>query len=268
MAKYRVVAGGLTDIGQRRKNNEDYFCLEEKTGLFIVADGVGGSASGEIASKMAADIIRDYINSDSNEEDIQAYEFYRPDYSLMTNKLSMALMFANESIYKLANEQAKLKGMATTTVAGVINNERLSVAHVGDSRLYLIRDNYIEQLTEDHSLVAEQIRRGLVDEESAKDSGMTNVITRSLGYVESVEVEMNELFLYDGDIILLCSDGLHSMVTDNVMYQTVRSTKNPADACQRLVHFANKKGGKDNITVIVAYIYKKRWFSFIFNLFK
>lgn len=268
MGNFRFVVAGKTDTGMKRKNNEDYFAIDNNMGLFIVNDGVGGSASGEVASKMAATVITDFMAKNNLKEQVVTSGNYNEKLSFMANKLALALTVANRTVFDVADKKTDLKGMSTTSVSCMLNDDRLSIAHVGDSRLYLVRNNYIEQLTEDHSLVAEQVRRGIVTEESVKNSDMKNVITRSLGFEKEVEVEANEMTVYDKDIIILCSDGLHTMVSENLIYQTVRSAKKPKIACERLVHFANRKGGKDNITVIVAYIYKKRWYSFLFNSFK
>ncbi|MBV6341192.1 Stp1/IreP family PP2C-type Ser/Thr phosphatase [Candidatus Magnetobacterium casense] len=258
--------GGKTDIGLRRSKNEDSFCVEGSSGLLIVADGVGGSASGDVASKMAVELIRDYLVSGDKGAAVNAD--YREEFSFTTNKVAMAVKVANRAIHNASVKNDKLSGMATTIVVGLVHDDRLSIAHAGDSRLYLIRGDSIEQLTDDHSLIAEQIRKGMMTQEEAKEVGMRNVITRSLGYSSSVEVELGELTVYDGDVLLLCSDGLYTMVSDNSIMRTVKSSKNPDDVCNRLVEFANKKGGRDNITVVVAYVYKKRWFSFLYNLFK
>ncbi|MBF0344259.1 MAG: Stp1/IreP family PP2C-type Ser/Thr phosphatase [Nitrospirae bacterium] len=259
--------GGKTDIGLRRSKNEDYFYAEGSNGLFIVADGVGGSASGDVASKMAVELIRDYIvNGEKGFEPVEAE--YRQEYSFTTNKIAMAVKVANKAINNASSKSPQLNGMATTIVVALITDDRLSIAHAGDSRLYLIRGDTIEQLTDDHSLVAEQIRKGLMSQEEAKEVGMRNVITRSLGYSSDVEVDLGELTIYDGDVLLLCSDGLYTMVPENSMLRTIKSSYNPNEVCDRLIEFANKKGGRDNITVVIAYVYKKRWYSFLYNLFK
>ncbi|KJU82170.1 protein serine/threonine phosphatase [Candidatus Magnetobacterium bavaricum] len=258
--------GGKTDIGLRRAKNEDSFCVEGNSGLLVVADGVGGGASGDVASKMAVELVRDYLLNGDKGSAVNTD--YREEFSFTTNKLAMAVKVANKAIHNASVKSDKLNGMATTIVVGLVHDDRLSIAHTGDSRLYLIRGEMIEQLTDDHSLIAEQIRKGMMTPEEAKEVGMRNVITRSLGYSGEVEVELGELTLYDRDVLLLCSDGLYTMVPDNTILRTIKSLKNPDEACSRLVEFANKKGGRDNITVVVAYIYKKRWFSFLSNIFK
>ncbi|KJR41834.1 serine/threonine phosphatase [Candidatus Magnetoovum chiemensis] len=265
MSNYKIVSSGQTDKGLKRPKNEDNFCVEDKDGLFIVCDGVGGSASGEVASKMAIDVIRDYIKT-PKKEDLKK-KLKDNKYSLETNLIGEAVNVANNTIYGTASSNAKLKGMSTTVAAFLIRENRLSIAHVGDSRVYLIRSNSMEQLTDDHSLVAEQMRLGLISKEEARHAEIKNVITRSLGYYPEVEVDLDELSLRDKDIVLACTDGLHTMVSENTILHTVLSTKNPQDACTRLIDFANKKGGRDNITVVIVYVYKKKWFSFVLNIF-
>ncbi|MBF0537854.1 MAG: Stp1/IreP family PP2C-type Ser/Thr phosphatase [Nitrospirae bacterium] len=258
--------GGKTDIGLRRSKNEDSYCVEGSSGLLVVADGVGGSASGDVASKMAVELIRDYLVNGDKGSVVDAD--YQEEFSFTTNKVAMAVKVANKAIHDASGKDKKLSGMATTIVVGMVHDDRLSIAHAGDSRLYLIRGDTIEQLTDDHSLVTEQIRKGMMTQEEAKEVGMRNVITRSLGNSSEVEADLGELTVYDGDVLLLCSDGLYTMVPDNTILRTVKSSDDPDEVCGRLIEFANKKGGRDNITVVVAYIYKKRWYSFLYNLFK
>ncbi len=263
-SKMRIIADGQTDKGMKRPKNEDNFVVELGAGVFVVADGVGGSACGEVASKMAVDIIGGYFrnvdNANSAQHDGQA--------TSASSEITMAIKQANDHIYNTAKDDPKLSGMATTVVAAALCGDRLSIAHAGDSRLYLIRGNTIEQLTDDHSLVAEQIRKGMMTKEEAHEVGMRNVITQSLGFTPDIDVDVEEMTVYDGDALLLCSDGLYTMVPDTAILHTVRSSVDPKRVCERLVYLANKKGGRDNITVIVAYIYKKKIFSFIYDFIK
>lgn len=257
----KIIAGGQTDKGMKRPKNEDSFVCDQQAGVFVVADGVGGSAGGEIASKMAVDIICGYF------ADVQSAEGESGIHSAR-EAIEQAVRHANKEILDAAEADPKLNGMATTVVAAVLEGERLSIAHAGDSRLYLIRGNNIEQLTDDHSLVAEQIRKGMMTKEEAREVGMRNVITQSLGFTPDIDVDVEEMSVYDGDALLLCSDGLYTMVPEPAMLHTVKSSDDPKRVCQRLVYLANKKGGRDNITVIVAYIYKKTVFSFIHDFIK
>jgi protein phosphatase len=261
-----VVVYGKSDKGIRRKNNQDNFCVYAEKGLFAVADGVGGGSHGEVASRIAVDVIARYMGEDRPSDRTGSTVAFDKELAYYTNKLCAAVETANVEIHDASLKNPDYRGMATTISAVVLNNGRLSIAHVGDSRVYLIRSGMIQQLTDDHSLVAEQFRSGLITQEEADTSNMRNVITRSLGFGPQVKVDTDEMDVGDGDAILLCSDGLTTMVPESAMLNTVLSTNKPEDACLRLINFANKKGGKDNITVIVAYIYEKKRFSFIYKL--
>jgi len=261
-----VVVCGQSDTGIRRKNNQDSFCVYAEEGLLAVADGVGGGSHGEVASRIAIDVIARQMLKDRPADQTGSTVTYGKENSYFTNKLCAAVQTANGEIHEASLKNPDYKGMATTISAVVLNNGRLSIAHVGDSRVYLIRSRMIQQLTDDHALVAEQLRMGLITQEEADMSNMRNVITRSLGFGPEVKVDTDEMDLNDGDIILLCSDGLTTMVPESAILNTALSTNKPEDACSRLINFANKKGGKDNITVIVAYIHGKKRFSFIYKL--
>jgi len=263
----KVIAEGKTDKGTVRENNEDNFCILEKQPLYVVADGMGGHASGEIASKLAIDIIRDYFNNPDTSRQLQIGE-YKEDYSEATNKLGSAIRLANKAIFEAAQTNPLWHGMGTTIVAAFLNGKRLSIAHVGDSRIYLIRLGDIEQLTDDHSLVSEQVKREMITKEQARESKMKNVLTRALGVAPEVKVDLNELSLMQGDTLLLCSDGLTAMVPDEDILSVMTATTDPSIACEQLISLANENGGEDNITVITVYIKKESWFSSFFNVKK
>jgi serine/threonine protein phosphatase PrpC len=263
----QLFAEGRTDKGLVRQNNEDNFYLDVPAGLLVVADGMGGHASGEIASKMATDVIRDYFKN-VHEGRAPIIGDYQDDCSEITNFLGSAVRLANQAIFEAAGSDSKLHGMGTTVAAVLLSGCRLSIAHVGDSRVYLIRCGNIEQITDDHSVVYEQVKRSLITKEEAQQSEMKNILTRAVGIASEVEVDVDELNVMDGDILVLCSDGLSTMVYDEDILSAVTVMQNPADACEKLIDMANSNGGKDNVTVIAAYINKKRWFSFLSNLWK
>ncbi|HUH65391.1 MAG TPA: protein phosphatase 2C domain-containing protein, partial [Syntrophales bacterium] len=183
-----------------------------------------------------------------------------------TNMLRSAIRLANTAIYEAAGTNARWQGMGTTVAAVVIDKNRLSIAHVGDSRVYLIRAGEIEQLTDDHSVVYEQLKRDLVTKEEAEKSGMRNVLTRALGVASDVEVDVDELSLSAGDTLVLCTDGLSGMVSDDDISSVVVSAKAAIAACDRLVALANENGGKDNVTVVVGYVRNRSWSSFLLNI--
>jgi serine/threonine protein phosphatase PrpC len=261
----QLLVEGRTDKGLVRPNNEDSFYVDGSVGLLVVADGMGGHASGELASKMAVDVIRDYFKN-VQEGRAPIVGQYREDCSDITNRIGSAVRLANMAIYEAAKNDPRLQGMGTTVAAVLLNENRLSIAHVGDSRVYLVRAGDIEQLTDDHSIVYEQVKRELITKEEAQKSDMRNILTRAVGIAPDVEVDFDELTLTDGDIIILCSDGLSSMVSDDDILSAAISTSNPSETCGKLIDMANKNGGRDNITVIMAYMRKKKnWLSLLFN---
>lgn len=253
-------ASGKTDQGLVRANNEDNFYLDEKLGLLVVADGMGGHASGEIASKLAVTVVRDYFQGPQ-----KLLGDCNPAYSEATNKLGCSIRLANQAIYEAAQSSPQLKGMGTTIVAVLLTGNKLSIAHIGDSRAYLIRGGLIDQLTDDHSMVNEQIKRDIITKEEAATSAMRNVLTKALGISAEMEADLDELTIFGDDILFLCSDGLNTMLTDDAMLEIVSVAGNSAAACDCLINAANEKGGKDNITVVIGYINKKKWYSALFK---
>ena len=259
-----IIARGRTDIGLVRTNNEDSFYIDDKAGLLVVADGMGGHASGEIASKLAVDVIRDYFKA-FKEGRAALIGKFDEEYSEMAKAIGSSVRLANKAIYEAAKSNEGWQGMGTTVAAVAINGNRLSIAHAGDSRVYLVKAGDIEQLTDDHSVVYEQVKRELLTREEAQKSEIRNLLTRALGVASDVEVDISELTLSAGDILVLCTDGLNSMVSDDDILTLAVSTKDPAAVCDRLVELANKQGGKDNITVIVGYVRNKSWISFLLH---
>ena len=262
----RLVVGAHTDTGVVRHKNEDNFYVAEEEGLFVVADGMGGHASGEIASKIAVDVIRDYFKGLKTGRPLQVGA-YDEGCSEATNNLGSAIRLANQAIYEAARGNILWQGMGTTIAAVLIDGKRLSIAHVGDSRVYLIRMGNLEQLTDDHSLVAEQVKRDIISEEEARQSEVKNVLTRAVGVEPEVKVDLDELGLVDGDMLLLCSDGLTGMVDEDDILLMAMSNPDPQSACGQLIAMANENGGKDNITAVIVRIEKKKgFFSFLFGL--
>ena len=251
-----LTALGKTDQGQVRSNNEDNFFLDEKLGLLVVADGMGGHASGETASKLAVNVMRDYFQGSR-----QVIGNGNSSYSEITNRLNSAIGLANLAVFEAAQSSPQLKGMGTTIAAVCLNGNQLSIAHIGDSRVYLLRSGSIEQLTDDHSLVQEQIKHELITKEEAAKSEMKNILTKALGVSADTEAALDELTMFDGDILLLCSDGLYNMVSDETMLDIVSLAGTASAACDALINTANENGGKDNITVVLGYLEKNKWYS-------
>jgi protein phosphatase len=235
-------AYSITDTGKKRSSNQDFVYASEQpvgnlSNLLIVADGMGGHNAGDIASRSTVEAMVDYIEKAEEKRPIPL--------------LSMAIHHANDLVVEKAEADRSLEGMGTTVVAATLKDEYLYIANVGDSRLYLI-DQEIEQITRDHSLVEEMIRNGELLRKDARSHPKRNVITRAVGVHSPVKIDFFDVKLEKGDRILLCSDGLTTMVEDEEILSIVKKCGSPKEAAQRLVTEANKNGGKDNISVVVA----------------
>lgn len=247
------IAAVRTDAGRKRPGNEDSFCLAPEFGLFVVADGMGGHAAGEVASRIAVETIREsmakYLEGPGQPVPGQPM----PSDSLRADFLLSSIRSANRAIFNAAQERREYANMGTTLVALLAHAEHVTLAHVGDSRIYRIRNEEIVQISRDHSLVQEQVNRGLMSQEEAHTSTLRHLITRALGLKDAVEVDLREETALPGDTFLLCSDGLSDLVEDEEMLATVREHAGDLNsACQALVDRANYKGGDDNITAMLV----------------
>jgi serine/threonine protein phosphatase PrpC len=247
-----IKACGLSDVGKKRKHNEDAFSSDVSERLFIVADGMGGHAAGEVASKITVETIGEFIAATRQKEEATWPFKYNHELDFNSNRLAVAIEKANERVMAAVAAQPWLKGMGTTVVAGLLNERILSLAHVGDSRAYLLRDGQLSRLTDDHSWVHEQVAAGILTEEEAKTHPLKNVVTRALGGGPSVSPDLQELVFSPGDRYLFCSDGLTTMVSDEEIRDTAMSIEDPEALCHKLVDMANEKGGVDNVTVVVV----------------
>ncbi len=254
MPTLSIKIAGLTDQGKVRSNNEDAVWVDRDLNLLIVADGMGGHQSGEVASGMAISTIP--ANFKQLLKNGQAGEITEQRFSANTNRLAFCVKIANQLIFEASKRYPQDNGMGTTCTAALINDGRLSVAHVGDSRCYLIRRGELEQLTQDHSLVMDQVRRGLISKAEAATNSNQNILTRSLGTQPSVQVDVDEHPLFPGDILLLCSDGLGKEMSDDQVLHAALQTSDPEQLVKRLIDAANASGGRDNITVAVARVDK------------
>ncbi len=252
-----IQAGARTDLGRVRKNNEDCYAIEAALQLYVLSDGMGGEAHGEVASNLAVQTILTHCRQAENSRATPIFGEVSTDVSERTNRLSSAVHLANRKVFEAAASNPEQKGMGATIVAAWIDAQRLSIAHVGDSRAYLLRAGSMEQLTADHSLVAEKVRVGILTPQEADASEMQSVLTRAVGTSSSVEIDTNEQALLVGDFILLCSDGLTRMVTDPEIASTLLTSRSPQEAADRLVDLANDNGGVDNVTVIVLRVDEK-----------
>lgn len=240
-----------TDVGMKRTHNEDYFSLIEDEQLFIVADGMGGHASGEVASKMAAETIGEFYQRTKDEEATWPYKMDR-SLSYIENRLVCSVKLANLRIFETSCRDIRYKGMGTTIVAGMVAGDKIYIGHVGDSRAYRIRTSGIEQLTRDHSLL-EDYKEAKPDmtEDEERNFPHKNVITRALGMRETVQVDIRAHKVEDGDTFVFCSDGLSGMVADDQIREIVANAKSLERAVAELVDAANRAGGTDNITTLV-----------------
>jgi protein phosphatase len=217
----------------------------------VLSDGMGGQAHGEVASAMAIEAIVSHCRQSRNDPDITLFGSSRPDLCERTNRLMSAVRMANRKIFDAATHNPAQEGMGTTIVAVWLDGRRVSLVHVGDSRVYLLRAGSLEQLTADHSLVAEHVRRGTMTRQEAENSQLQNILVRALGTQDQVEVDADEHVLLEGDTLLLCSDGLTHMVSDPEIASVLATTEPAQAAADRLVELANANGGNDNVTVIV-----------------
>ncbi len=236
-----LTAAARTDVGLRRSVNEDCFALASELGLYLVADGMGGHTAGQLASRLAT------------AETMEALQRVAEASATLTEKLRYCVAAANRQIFDTAQKKPELAGMGTTLVAVLTGPGRVALAHVGDSRAYLVRGGRIRQLTDDHSLVAELVRRQEITPVAARGHPHRHVLTRALGVQRTVEADLAELTPAPGDVVVLCSDGLTGLVSDGEIAHIVTASRDLELACERLVDLANDRGGDDNITVALVH---------------
>lgn len=246
----QIKSFGITDVGRQRQHNEDAYLVDDEMNLYLVADGMGGHAAGEVASRIAAESISEFI-SNTIEDDGTWPHAYDENFTRNTNRLLSALKIANTKVIDAMKKDARLRGMGTTVVACLIDTDRASIAHVGDSRAYLIRDTQMSRITSDHSWVFEQVQAGMLTEAEAEKHPLRNVITRALGGGSSVVPDASEIEVRPGDHFLFCSDGLTGMVSEDDILRIVTECESLEDASKELISRANEHGGHDNITVVL-----------------
>lgn len=249
--RLKVASAGTTDVGKKRSHNEDSYLIDDELQLYVVADGMGGHAGGGTASRLAVETIDREVRAAWARQD-SAFRVYGPlQESPLPEVLRAAVERACVSIFTAAQRDPNLAGMGTTVIALLIKDDHALFAHVGDSRAYLVRGDLIQQISEDHSLVNEQIKAGMITAEEARHSRYKNIITRSVGFEEEVQVDVMGIVTEPGDTFVLCSDGLANMVEDQEILDYVRRHR-LAELPGRLVDLANERGGDDNITVVVV----------------
>lgn len=251
----KVTSAVLSHPGLRREANEDTVCARPDLGLFLVADGMGGHAAGEVASRVAAQAIESFINDTKDADVNTTWPFpYNTAISLDGNRLTAAFRLANRKLTAAMQADESLKTMATTAAALLVNKGTPVVAHVGDSRLYRWRAGTLMQITQDHSWVNEQVRAGVLTETDAKSHPWRHVVTRALSGGEDPEVEITEVEIKSGDRLLICSDGLSGVVPVERLTEIIGAGEPLEQTCQNLIDAANQAGGPDNVTVAVLQV--------------
>ena len=248
----KIAFKAVSDVGRKRKGNEDSLVTNPEQRLFVVADGMGGHAAGEIASKVAVDSINEFVCLTSGDQEI-TWPFGLDDtISYDGNRLKTAVRFANRKVLEATKEKTEYEGMATTVAAVLVDGASANLGHVGDSRIYLFRGGELSQLTSDHSWVNEQLQNGIISAEQARTHPLRNVVTRALGGKADLQVDMQTHAIAPGDELVLCSDGLTTMVPDEHIARILNDAGSDFEgAAENLVAEANARGGEDNITVIV-----------------
>lgn len=249
--KLKISFRGMSDPGKQRRNNEDSYLINESLSLAMVADGMGGHNAGEIASNIATEVTNTKLQLLIRDKVVPP--LMRDKFCLKANQLAHAIELASLAIYD-SSLAAGNNGMGTTATAAILENNRLYIAHVGDSRAYLIREGKLAQLTEDHSFVMESVKKGLMTLEQAETSPLRNMLTRALGNADLPDVDLIDLAAHSGDKILLCTDGLFKCETEKEMLDIVNNSQDDLDACDDLIELCNKNGGIDNITVVIGTI--------------
>jgi PPM family protein phosphatase len=246
-------AFGLTDVGRKRQHNEDAMLVDNALGLFIVADGMGGHAAGEVASARSAEVVKAHLNTNKSILKDLAKEPTQANRQAAQSLVEVAVQRACADIYKMASADNTKRGMGTTFVCLVVAGARAIIGHVGDSRVYLVRSGQCHRLTEDHTLIAAQLKAGTITKDQAATSQYRNVITRAVGIQESVQVDTLIVDLIPGDTFMLCSDGLHGYLNDDEVAPLVAAVARP-ELPRRFIDLANERGGKDNITAVVVQV--------------
>ena len=248
----RVSSAAATDKGLRRSINEDCFSVREDLRLFVVADGMGGHAAGEVASKAVVEGIVAFVEATRDMSPDQTWPIpFDPEQSVNANRLLAGFQMGNRRLAAQIESSSDLRGMATTAVAVLIDGGSGTLAHVGDSRVYRLRDGQLERLTRDHSWVEEQIRAGALSETAARQHPWRNIVTRALSGSDDVEVDIQEVALKSGDRLLLCSDGVFTVLSDDQISEVLRRETDLDHLCHALIQGANDGGGPDNVTAVV-----------------
>ena len=244
--------GAVTDPGRVRPRNEDRFIADADLGLFAVVDGMGGHSGGEVASATIAEAVTSFIRETAVESDKTWPVALDARLSVLANRLQVSIRSANRTLASRVQTTPGLDGSGATLAAALFGGDQLAVSNVGDCRAYLLRDGRLEQITKDHSVVAEQIAQGLIDSEAARTHPLRHVVTRAVAGQASMTVDILELTVLPGDRLMLCSDGIHGVLTDNEITQLMTAEGQSLDAmCRAAIAEVNARGGPDNATAVI-----------------
>jgi serine/threonine protein phosphatase PrpC len=247
-----IESAGLSDVGRRRQVNEDSYLIDESSGLFVLADGMGGHAAGEVASSLAVSTVNEFVTLALEPHEMTWPFGFNVQIPYEDNTLRTATLLANLRISQSARQKSQHAGMGSTVLVVWARSENVSYTHVGDSRLYLARNGEFTQLTEDHTLVQEQIKQGLITPEEARVHRFRHVVTKALGSRGRLEVEVNQLLAVPGDTLLMCSDGVTDKVSDTDLCRYLSASPDLKIACREIIAAANDAGGEDNSTVVLV----------------
>ena len=246
-----IFAAGVTDVGCVRKHNEDSLLSDAALGLFVVADGLGGHAAGEVASRIVVETVGRFVGETLEKDRTWPLE-YDPSLSYDGNRLKVSFLLSDQAIAEDIRRNPERETMGSTVVAGLFHDARVTLAQVGDSRAYILGPEGIRQVTRDHSWVAEQVANGVLTPSEARVHPFRNVITQALGNGGDLDVEVQEFHLSVSEQLLLCSDGLSGMIADKQIWEIVRTSKDLQSAVESLILVAREHGGDDNITAILV----------------
>jgi serine/threonine protein phosphatase PrpC len=258
-----VEVAGKTDVGSVRANNEDNFGYDARYGIFVVCDGMGGQAAGEVASKIGVDTVLNYFRTAGGRGSLPLAKNAVDGLSPLGQALLDAISQANRAIYETGQKNESRAGMGSTMVAALMRDNVVCVGNVGDSRIYLIRNGVIHQITDDHSLVMEQVRRGYLTQEQAEESDLRNVILKALGSEERVDADIDDLIALPDDVLVLTSDGLTRNLSDEDILQIVASSRSLERACDNLIQTAKDRTAEDNVTCLLLRIVERPWYKSI-----
>jgi serine/threonine protein phosphatase PrpC len=263
-----IQVAAKTDVGCVREGNEDNFGYDTGRGIFVVCDGMGGHSAGEIASKIAVETLLGYF--DDGHQKASALPLDKPseNVSKRARNLGEAIQLANDAIRAAACRDQEQAGMGSTIACVLVDDIFVSIGHVGDSRVYLVREGAIQQLTQDHSLVMQHVRLGLISQENAEESELQNVITRALGPAEIVEPDLDEMIAASDDVFVLASDGLTRVLADQVILEVVTAAVDIKYACNHLIQLAKEAGCDDNITCLLIRFVEERWYQTCLRKFR